>query len=158
MTELHAKPIVDGKFWIVEHNGEKVATLHKHENNKFMLSNHDGEVWFNKKEELISQFGSKFFLTENMFDVNITEQSECHGFPTKTTPYNAMYDVKRRLPLYTKQEKSKCLHCAGWYIIKFKVWVLAYCPKLITVDRYETYGPFKTKTEANDFKCHQLNQ
>ena len=29
MTELYAKPIVDGKFWIVEQDGNKVATLHK---------------------------------------------------------------------------------------------------------------------------------
>ena len=53
MTEIHAKPIVDGKFWVVEQDGEKVATLQKQENNKFMLSNHDGEMWFNKKEELV---------------------------------------------------------------------------------------------------------
>ena len=26
---ITAKPIVDGKFWIVEEDGEKVATLHK---------------------------------------------------------------------------------------------------------------------------------
>ena len=30
---LKAKPIVDGKFWIVEEDGEKVAILHKKENN-----------------------------------------------------------------------------------------------------------------------------
>ena len=29
MIELRAKPIVDGKFWIVEQDGEKIATLHK---------------------------------------------------------------------------------------------------------------------------------
>lgn len=154
MSEIHAKPIVDGKYWIVEQDGEKVATLQKQENNKFLLSNPAGNIWFDKKEEIISQFGSKFFLTENMFDVNIQQQNECHGYPTKSTPYNAMYDVKRRLPLYTKQEKSKCLHCAGWYVVKFKSWVLSYCPKLITVDRYDTHGPFKSKEEASKFKCN----
>jgi hypothetical protein len=34
MTDLHAKPIVDGLLWIVEQDGEKVGTLHKKENNK----------------------------------------------------------------------------------------------------------------------------
>jgi hypothetical protein len=29
MTEIHAKPIIDNKFWIVEQDGEKVATLRK---------------------------------------------------------------------------------------------------------------------------------
>ena len=48
MTEIHAKPIIDGKFWIVEQGGEKIALLHKKENNKFMLSSTEGEVTFNK--------------------------------------------------------------------------------------------------------------
>ena len=42
MTELHAKPIVDGKFWIVEQDGTRIATLHKKENNKFVLSSTNG--------------------------------------------------------------------------------------------------------------------
>ena len=154
MIKIHAKPIVDGRFWIIEQNGEKVATLHKQENNRFMMTNHDGELWFDKKEELISQFGNKFFLTSDPLVVNLTEEYECHGFSTKCIPYNEIYDVKRRLPLYTKQENSKCLHCAGWYIVKIKKWTLAYCPKLITVDRHETHGPFKTKAEALNFKCN----
>ena len=29
MTEIHAKPIIDNKFWIVEQDGEKIATLKK---------------------------------------------------------------------------------------------------------------------------------
>ena len=48
---LKAKPIVDGKFWIVEADGEKVGILHKKENTKFMLSSTEGEVYFNKKDE-----------------------------------------------------------------------------------------------------------
>ena len=52
MTEIHAKPIVDGKFWIVEKDGNKIATLHKKENNRFVLSSTNGEVMFNKKEDL----------------------------------------------------------------------------------------------------------
>jgi len=37
MTVICAKPIVDGKFWIVEQDGTKIATLHKKENNKLVL-------------------------------------------------------------------------------------------------------------------------
>ena len=29
MNEIYAKPVVDGKFWIVEQDGTKIATLHK---------------------------------------------------------------------------------------------------------------------------------
>ena len=148
MTEIHAKPIVDGKFWIVEQNGEKVATLRKKENNKFVLSSVNGEVFFNKKEEITKQFGSDFFLKSTKVKVTKSEANECHGYPTGSLPYNAMYDVRRKLPLFTKSNTSKSLFCAGYYIIKFnKLWLKSQCPKLITLERYEYQGPFKTELE-----------
>ncbi len=118
MTEIHAKPIVDGKFWIVEMNGEKIATLHKKENNKFLLSSTTGEVVFNKKEELTNQFGRDFFLSNSKVKVTNLEPKECHGYPTSCKPNNSMYDVRRKLPLFTKSAQSKSLYCAGYYIIK----------------------------------------
>lgn len=153
---MHAKPIVDGKFWFVERNGEKIATLHKQENNRFILTNHDGDMWFNKKEEITNYFGKDFFLNDKTVEITYLEPNECHGFPTKSKPFNAMYDVRRSLPLFTKNAHSKSFHCAGWYAIKFKNWVVAFCPKLITVERYECHGPFKTKAEVSDFKCYNL--
>jgi hypothetical protein len=148
MTEIHAKPIVDGKFWIVEKDGEKIATLHKKENNKFILSSTQGEVMFNKKDDLTKQFGSDFFLKSIKVKVTKSADKECHGFPTNVAPYNAMYDVRRKLPLFTKSNTSKSLFCAGYYIIKFnKIWLKSMCPKLITLERYEYQGPFKTELE-----------
>ena len=148
MTEIHAKPIVDGKFWIVEENGTKIATLHKKENNKFILSSTSGEVTFNKKEELTKQFGSSFFIKSVKVKVTQAEPNECHGFPTSCKPYNAMYDVRRKLPLFTKSNASKSLYCAGYYVIKFdKGWVKSFCPKAITIDRYQSKGPFKNELE-----------
>lgn len=145
--EIHAKPIVDGKFWIVEQDGLKVATLHKKEN-KYVLSNTDGEILFNKKEELIKQFGSDFFLSKHNIKVSAVEINECYGFPTSCTPYNAVYDVRRKLPLFTKSDQSKSLYCAGYYTIKFeKGWVKSFCPKVITIERNEHKGPFKTELE-----------
>jgi len=148
MTVIYAKPIVDGKFWIVEQDGSKVATLHKKENNKFVLSSTTGEVMFNKKQDLTKQFGEGFFLTSAKVKVTADEPYECHGFATSVKPYNAMYDVRRKLPLFTKSNQSKSLYCAGYYIIKFnKGWVKSFCPKVITLERNEYKGPFKTEIE-----------
>ncbi len=148
MSDIHAKPIVDGKFWIVEQDGEKIATLHKKENNKFVLSSTGGEVMFNKKEDLTKQFGTGFFLTNPKVKVTTAEPNECHGYPTSCKPYNAMYDVKRKLPLFTKSNASKSLYCAGYYVIKFdKGWVKSFCPKAITIERYPYKGPFKSELE-----------
>ena len=148
MTEIHAKPIVDGKFWIVEQDGSKVATLHKKENNKFVLSSTTGEVMFNRKQDLTKQFGEGFFLTSTKVKVTEPEVHECHGFPTSSKPYNPMYNVQEKLPLFTKSNASKSLYCAGYYTIKFnKGWVKSFCPKLITLERNEYRGPFKDELE-----------
>jgi hypothetical protein len=52
MTDLHAKPIIDNKFWIVEKAGAKFATLRKNEDNRFVLSNETGIRIFETKEKL----------------------------------------------------------------------------------------------------------
>jgi hypothetical protein len=148
MTEIHAKPIVDGKFWIVEQDGEKIGTLHKKENNKYMLSSKDGSSFFGKKEELVKAFGKDFFSSKITTTISQDDVREVHGYPTSCQPYNPMYNVQKRLPLFTKSEASKSLYCAGYYTIKFdKGWVKSFCPKLITIERYENKGPFRTEIE-----------
>lgn len=148
MTEIYAKPIVDGKYWIVEENGEKIATLQKKENNRFILSNNDGDVVFTKKEDLTKEFGKDFFLSNKKVKVTPTALKEVYGYPTSTVPYNSMFDVRKKMPLFTKSNQSKSLYCAGYYIINFdKGWVKSFCPKLITIERYPFKGPFRTELE-----------
>ena len=80
--------------------------------------------------------------------VKIETTKEIYGFPTSTTPYNVIYDVHRKFALFTKSVKSKSLYCAGYYIIHFnKGWVKSFCPKLITIERYESKGPFTNDLE-----------
>lgn len=149
MTEdIHAKPIVEGKFWIVEKNGEKIGTLHKKENNRFVLNSSTGNSFFGKKEELVKAFGREFFQPKISAAVALEGLKEVHGYPASCRPFNAIYDVRKKLPLFTKSEQSKSLYCAGYYVIRFdKGWVKSFCPKLITVERYETKGPFTSELE-----------
>ena len=148
MTEVYAKPIIDGKFWIVEQDGSKFATLRKDEENRFVLSNETGITIFNNKDSLTKQFGKSFFVAKIVKESVGAEPNEVHGYSTSSSPHNAMFDIKRKLPLFTKSEDSKSLYCAGYYVIKFdKGWVKSHCPKLITLQRYEYKGPFKTEFE-----------
>ena len=60
---------------------------------------------------------------------------------------SAMVCLEIVLP-FALANASKSLYCAGYYIIKFrKGWVKSFCPKLITLERYQYQGPFKTETE-----------
>lgn len=148
MTDLHAKPIIKDKFWIVEKDGEKFATLRKNEDNRFVLSNETGVQIYETKKSLTDQFGKDFFIVKIVKESTNADPNEVHGYPSSTAPRNAMFDIKRKLPLFTKSEDSKSLYCAGYYVIKFdKGWVKSFCPKMITLQRYPYKGPFKTEIE-----------
>jgi hypothetical protein len=148
MTELHAKPIIDNKFWIIEQDGEKVATLRKNEDNRFVMSNEEGIKIYETKEKLTKEFGKGFFVAKIVKESITNLPNEVHGYSTSTTPHNAMFDIRKKLPLFTKSKDSKSLYCAGYYTIKFeKGWVKSFCPKKITLERYEFQGPFKTELE-----------
>jgi len=148
MTETHAKPVIENKFWIVEQNGTKFATLRRDEENRFVLSNESGVKIYNNKKSLTDQFGKDFFVAKIVQESTNADPNEVHGFSTSATPHNAMYDIKRKLPLFTKSSDSKSLYCAGYYVIKFdKGWVKSFCPKLITLQRYKYQGPFKSEIE-----------
>jgi hypothetical protein len=148
MTDLHAKPIIENKFWIVEKDGEKFATLRKNDDNRFVLSNEEGIKIYDTKESLTRQFGKDFFVAKIVKEADDALPNEVHGYATSVTPHNAMFDIQRKLPLFTKSGDSKSLYCAGYYVIRFeKGWVKSFCPKLITLQRYEYKGPFKTEIE-----------
>lgn len=147
MTELHAKPIVDGKFWIVEEQGNKVGVLKITEQKKYVLSSKDKITTFDNKKKLFETFGKDFFVAKTLEPEKELDR-EVHGYPCSSEPHNPMFDVRRNLPLFTKSSKSKSVYCAGYYIIKFeKGWVKSFCPKLITIERYPNEGPFKTDIE-----------
>jgi len=147
MTILQAKPIIDNKFWIVEDSGVKIGTLRKNED-KFVFSNENGIKVFDTKKSITEQFGKDFFVAKIIKEADDAQPNEVHGFKSSTTPHNSMYDIQKKLPLFTKSLDSKSLYCAGYYVIRFeKGWVKSFCPKLITLQRYEYKGPFKTDIE-----------
>jgi hypothetical protein len=147
MTFIQAKPIIDDKFWIVEEEGVKIGTLRKNED-KFVFSNETGIRVFDNKKSITEQFGKDFFVAKIIKEAANANPQEVHGFASSTSPHNAMYDIQKKLPLFTKSGDSKSLYCAGYYIIRFeKGWVKSFCPKLITLQRYEYKGPFKTDIE-----------
>ena len=152
MTHIKAKPIIENKFWIVERNGEKFGTLRKNEDNRFILSNEAGVKIYDTKKSLTDQFGKDFFVAKIVKEAHNAMPNEVHGYATSVEPHNAMFDIQRKLPLFTKSGDSKSLYCAGYYVIRFeKGWVKSFCPKLITLQRYEYKGPFKT-----DFEMKQV--
>ena len=145
---LLAKAIVKNKCWIVEQDGLKVGTI---------MTNPAGVVY--QHEQKREQFASLKLLSDRYNIVVekappkkiISQTQEVYGFPCEHKPNNVLWDVKHRLPIYTKGSKSKSFFCAGYYIVKFNNgWVKSYCPKLITLNRYPYAGPYDSAEEMQE--------
>jgi len=146
--EFVAKPVLEDKFWILEDNGQKVGTIRSNENGVTLTVGKENHS-FKKLEELKQKM--KVSFTGKELVNKEKEEYDVHGYPCKTKPFNGLYDLKRKLPLYTKTEDSQSFFTAGYFCIEFENgWVPAYCPKLITLGRNNYLGPFKTKLEMTE--------
>jgi len=149
---IKAKPVLTDKFWIVEDEGVRIGTLSKSDEG-FVVSAKGKVDYYKSESQLKKKYGKNFLVAS----INTADdvKKEVHGYPTRTKPYNSMYDIKRKLPLFTKSEKSKSVYCAGYYLVKFNVnWLKSYCPKLITIERNEYMGPYKTELEMKAALSH----
>jgi len=145
MTELIAKPVVKNKMWIVESEGTKVGNIMMVDEGGVVYLHDDQREQFASIKLLSKKYNIEFVKAERPKRVK-QDVYDVYGFPTNAQPHNEILDVQRYLPIYTKGAKSKSFFCAGYYIIKFSsTWVRAYCPKLITLNRYEYEGPFKSQ-------------
>jgi hypothetical protein len=145
MTEMIAKPVVKNKMWIVESSGTKVGNIMTVDEGGVVYIHDNEREQFPSIKILQKKYNIEFVKAEKPKKVK-QDVYDVYGFPTNSAPNNEVLDVQRYLPIYTKGAKSKSFFCAGYYIIKFSsTWVRAYCPKLITLNRYEYQGPFKTQ-------------
>jgi len=145
-----AKILVPNKEWLVKDNGHKIGSISKSKKGYSFLKS-GKQINFKNLAELKSQVGIVVF-EENIKNIR-PEKTEIknyaiYDFPCSSKPYDPVYNVKKKLPLFAKSDKSKSQYCAGYYIIQFKKgWVKSFCPKLITLERYPFHGPFKKESE-----------
>jgi len=144
-----AKILIPNKEWVVTENQQKIGAITKDKKGYQFI--HKGKsVGFKSLSDLKTQLGIELF-EENIKKKTVELENKSfviYDFPCSSKPYESVYSVKEKLPLFAKSAKSKSRYCAGYYVIKFrKGWVKSFCPKLITLQRYSFYGPFKTETE-----------
>jgi hypothetical protein len=145
-----AKVLVPNKEWLVQDGENKIGSISKAKKGYVFLKN-GKQVNFNDLAEINAQFGVAIFeekIKKVKSDQVDNKNYAIYDFPCSSKPYDPMYNVKKKLPLFAKSDKSKSQYCAGYYVIKFrKGWVKSFCPKLITLERYPFQGPFKTELE-----------
>lgn len=148
MTELVAKPVLKNKYWIVESHGAKVATIQAVDNGGFVYVNDNHREQFNTIKLLSKTYNVKFDKPPTIKSRHKTVPKTIYDYPIQGIAYNIMWDLKHKFPVYSKTSKSKSFFCAGYYVIKLNnEWTKAFCPKLITLNRYEYFGPYRTTQE-----------
>ena len=145
---LTAKNIVKNKFWVVEQDGQQVATIQSTPDGVSYVQQNSREKFIN-----LASLKNKYniVISKEKIKKKTSSAFEVSGYPCDHKPYNALFNLTKKLPVYTKSTSSKSFYCAGHYLVKFNAdYVQSFCPKLITLNRYEFLGPFVTKQEMNE--------
>ena len=142
-----AKPVIDKQYWILKQDNQKVGIVEAVEDG-FTVKIRDSVSRY-KTIKMAGRAANIEF--EPALKIKKQPTTQVHGFDVSGKIYNALWDVKHKLPLFTRSDKSKSWFAAGWYMVKqHRTWKLVQHPKLITLQRYKYQGPFHTKEEAND--------
>lgn len=143
---IKAKPVVPNQYWILQEHNHKVGNIQA-DSGGYTMSLHGEKTRFENLNILTNRIPVTF---ENPAQsTKKSEVNQVNGYPTTEVPYNAMFDVRYQLPLWTQNEHSKSWFAAGWYQVKqHRNWTVMQCPKLIVLQRYEYKGPFYTLEEA----------
>jgi len=139
---ITAKPIIKNKFWILQDDNGKVGTVEKSQQGFLLRAN-----GFAEEFKTIKTIKNKTKIVfEDAVKQKETFENQVNGFPTDSKPFNAVYNVKDRLPIFTKEDKSKSWYAAGYYrvTVNGKTETM-FCPKLILLQRYDYIGPVKTR-------------
>ena len=142
---LIAKPIIKNQYWVVTDGEKKVGNV---------IS--DGTGFDVKLDGTLSHYDNADDITkftkirfQPMKSNKTKAQVPYPEYPTTGKIYNSLFDIKRKLHLFTKSNKSKCYHVAGWFVLKQNgISQVILCPKYIFIQRYKYTGPYKTENEA----------
>lgn len=144
---LVAKPVIKDQYWVVTDGSRKVGNVIS-DGTGFDVKL-DGRLHHYNNTTDVTKFTKIRF--QPMKTNKTKAQVPYPEFPRPIKIYNSIFDIKRKLHLFTKTSKSKCFHVAGYFIIKQNDHnQVIFCPKYIFIQRYEYLGPFKTEIEANN--------
>ena len=145
---LLAKTIAKNKCWIVEDDGKKVASILSNDHGVTLLQGEHRE-YFQSLKNLADRYNIIVDQSKPPRP-EVFHSGSVYGFPCPGKAYNVLWDIQKKVPVFTKQSKSKSFYCAGYYMIKINdQWENEYCPKLLTLNRHLFNGPFKTIEEIS---------
>jgi hypothetical protein len=143
---IEAKPVIPNRYWILKQDNRKVGQIEADDSGVTVKI--QNRVAGYKTIRMASREANIEFTK---LPSSKPVANQVHGFEVTGRVYNPVWDVKHRLPLFTRDTKSKSWYAAGWYMVKqHRAWKAVQNPKLITLQRYQYQGPFHTQQQAED--------
>jgi hypothetical protein len=147
---LIAKPVIDKQFWILQEGDRKIGNVEACAGG-YQVKINNQVVQFKTIRMAAQKINIVFEQPVKSSGAKIN-LNQVHGYATKGRVNNPMWDLKMKLPIYTKTGKSKSWFAAGWYQVKKgRTWSVVQDPKLILLQRYSYQGPFHTEGQANEY-------
>jgi hypothetical protein len=155
-----AHDVADGKLWELREDDKKIGFIHITPRGYTVKANglkakykdlNDLNIKFKKivfVENSVPEQVSSVVPLQADYAVSMQANS-VYGYPCDAEPYNDIWDVQQKIPLYTKTEKSKTFYCAGYYVTQ-ELEIL-FCPKRMILQRGVFVGPFKSESQARGF-------
>ena len=141
-----AKAVIPNQYWILQQDDRKIGNIEAAPDGFTVVINGSQQKFKNLRT--ISQKVSIDFRAAER-RAAVKHSNSLHGFPTDCEPYNGVFDVRHRVPLYTKEPRSKSWYAAGWYQIRQgRCWRTVLCPKMIMLNRNDFRGPFHSREQA----------
>jgi hypothetical protein len=141
-----AKPVIPDQYWILRDDQGKIGNIEA-DVTGYVVSVNGAKSYFDNLNKLCEQVPVEFQTLDTVPDSD--DPCQVHGYPTVSQAYNAVFDVRHQLPLWTAEPRSRSWMAAGWYRVRqHRHWQIMQCPKLIILERYEYQGPFRSLAEA----------
>ena len=142
---IKAKTIVPNEYWVINKDNKKIGTVQQVDG-EYQVTVNNSRAMFPSISLIKNKIGLEFEDAPKFEQPDVIMQ--VHGYPTDAHAFNGIYDIRQKLPLYTKEGNSKSWFCAGYYLVKQgRKWKTQFCPKLITLQRYEFIGPKFTQDD-----------
>lgn len=148
-----AKGIVKNKFWVLIENKQRIGEISANSVGRgYSITFHGARENVDTVNDL--KIGRKKIRFVDPPKREFVERDQVHGYPTDSEPFNGVWDLSHKAPIYTKEDNSKSWFCAGWFLIKKgRNWKQEFCPKLITIGRYDHRGPYQSQSDLLKVKA-----
>ena len=146
-----AKAVIPNQYWILQQDDRKIGNIEAAADGFTVVIN-GSQQKFKNLRTIRNKVSIDFQNLPRSRSPG--KENSVLGYPTDGVPYNGVFDVPHRVPLWTREPRSKSWYAAGWYLVRQgRRWSTEFCPKMILLNRNAFMGPFHSRQEA---EAHEL--